>query len=113
MAIAISADEIELGKIARSFMQSHGGLQDFRRQLNSDTCELPSYWAEMAGLGWQGLHLAEEVGGQGASLAELVVILEELERCVGGGALLTTAWASATILVPLLKTPAIQPSRNL
>jgi alkylation response protein AidB-like acyl-CoA dehydrogenase len=97
MAIAISADEIELGKIARSFMQSHGGLQDFRRQLNSDACELPNFWDDMASLGWQGLALAEEVGGQGASLVELVVILEELGRCVSGGALLTTTWASSTI----------------
>lgn len=97
MAIALSPDEIELAKIARSFMEDHGGLTDFRNQLNTDAVSLPTYWDAMAQLGWQGLHLPEEVDGQGASLSELVVILEKLGCCVSGGVFLTSTWASATI----------------
>ena len=40
----------------------------------------------MAELGWLGIHLPEEHGGAGAGLSELVVVLDELGRQVGTGA---------------------------
>jgi alkylation response protein AidB-like acyl-CoA dehydrogenase len=37
-------------------------------------------WAEMAGLGWTGLPIAEQYGGQGGSLLDCAVLIEQLCR---------------------------------
>ena len=46
---------------------------------------LPAFWAELADLGWLGLHMPEEHGGSGYGLEELVVVVEELGRAVAPG----------------------------
>ena len=43
------------------------------------------FWADLAELGWLGLHIAEEHGGSGFGLPELVVVIEELGRAVAPG----------------------------
>jgi alkylation response protein AidB-like acyl-CoA dehydrogenase len=68
-----------------------------RALLESADEPKPSSWQEMADLGMLGVHLPEEHGGGGASLIELVVILEELGRQVAPGPFLPTALASGVI----------------
>ncbi len=68
-----------------------------RALLESADEPRPSFWQEMADLGLLGVHLPEEHGGGGASLSELVVILEELGRQVAPGPFLPTVLASAVI----------------
>ncbi len=51
----------------------------------------PAVWRQMAGLGWIGLHVAEEAGGAGMGMAESVALDEELgaglvpEPLIAGG----------------------------
>lgn len=65
--------------------------------LDAPVDRLPSFWNEMAELGWLGLHVSESHGGQGFALAELAVVLEELGRAVAPGPFLPTTLASALI----------------
>ncbi|HEY1829684.1 MAG TPA: acyl-CoA dehydrogenase, partial [Acidimicrobiales bacterium] len=97
MAIAITDDHQELGASVRGVLTSHKALQSARALLDADEEPRPSYWGEMAQLGWLGIHLPEAHGGSGAGLLELVVVLDELGRQVAPGPFLPTVLASAVI----------------
>jgi 3-oxochol-4-en-24-oyl-CoA dehydrogenase len=97
MPIAITDDHQELAATVRGVLTSHKAAQAARALLESAEEPRPSYWREMADLGWLGIHLPEEFGGSGASLLELVVVLDELGRQVAPGPFLPTVLASAII----------------
>ena len=86
MPIAITDEHQELGATVRSVLTSHGALAANRALLEAETEPRPSFWKEMVELGWLGIHLPEEHGGAGAGLSELVVVLDELGRQAGTGA---------------------------
>ena len=85
MPIAITDEHQELGATVRGVLHGHGSLAANRALLEADAEPRPSFWQEMADLGWLGIHLPEEHGGAGAGLSELVVVLEELGRQVAPG----------------------------
>ncbi len=97
MPIAITDDHQELGASVRGVLASHKTLQAARSLLESEDEPRPSYWVEMAQLGWLGIHLPEQYGGSGAGLLELAVVLDELGRSVAPGPFLPTVVASAVI----------------
>ena len=97
MPIAITDEHQELGATVRALLSAHGALAANRALLESDDEPRPSFWKEIADLGMLGVHLPEAHGGGGASLSELVVILEELGRQVAPGPFLPTALASAVL----------------
>ena len=57
----------------------------------------PTLWAELSDLGWPGIAIAEEHGGQGLGLVELCVLLEELGYAGTATPLLPTALAAIAI----------------
>jgi len=57
----------------------------------------PPFWTALAKLGWLGLHVPEEYGGEGYGLPELAVVLAELGRVVAPGPFLPTVLASAVL----------------
>jgi 3-oxochol-4-en-24-oyl-CoA dehydrogenase len=97
MPIAITDDHQELASTVRGVLTAHKALQAARALLESEDEPRPTYWSEMADLGWLGIHLPEEYGGSGAGLLELVVVLDELGRQVAPGPFLPTVLASAVI----------------
>ncbi|HKE77494.1 MAG TPA: acyl-CoA dehydrogenase [Acidimicrobiales bacterium] len=97
MGIAITESHRELQDVARSFLDRHGALQAARATLDAGDEGLPTFWPELAGVGWLGLHLPEDVGGQGAGLSELAVVLEELGRVVAPGPFLPAVVASGVV----------------
>ena len=97
MPIAITDEHQELGATVRGVLTAHDSLAANRALLEASTELRPSYWQEMADLGWLGIHLPEEHGGAGAGLCELIVVLDELGRQVAPGPFLPTVLASAVI----------------
>jgi alkylation response protein AidB-like acyl-CoA dehydrogenase len=95
MALAITDDHRALAEVARSFLS--GQRAAARSLLDAPEEALPAFWKELTALGWLGLHLPEEHGGEGAGLAELAVVLEELGRVVAPGPFLPTVLASAIV----------------
>ena len=70
----------------RGVLTDHGALAANRALLEADCrAARPSFWKDMAELGWLGIHLPEEHGGAGAGLSELVVVLDEIGRQVAPG----------------------------
>ncbi len=97
MPIAITDEHQELGASVRGVLSDHDSLAANRALLETDAEPRPSFWKDMAELGWLGIHLPEAHGGAGAGLDELVVVLDEIGRQVAPGPFLPTVLASALI----------------
>jgi 3-oxochol-4-en-24-oyl-CoA dehydrogenase len=97
MPIAITEDHRTLGQTASDFLAKHDSRGAARALLESETEPVPSFWSDMAELGWLGLHLPEQHGGSDFGLTELVVVVEELGRALTPGPFVPTVLASAVI----------------
>ncbi|MGB3286622.1 acyl-CoA dehydrogenase family protein, partial [Mycolicibacter algericus] len=97
MGIAVTDDHRELAEVARGFLTAQQARAASRALLDATEEGRPPFWGELASLGWLGLHIAEEHGGSGFGLPELVVVVEELGRAVAPGPFLPTVIASAVI----------------
>ena len=97
MPIGISEEHEDLRRSVRSWVDRHGGNGAAREALTAGDDALPALWPELAAQGWLGLHVAEDLGGSGYSLAEVAVVLEELGRCCLPGPFLPTAIAAALV----------------
>ncbi|MFN8033296.1 MAG: acyl-CoA dehydrogenase [Mycobacterium sp.] len=97
MGIALTDDHRELGEVARSFLTAQKARWAARELLDAAEDHRPPFWAELAELGWLGLHVDEQYGGSGYGLPELVVVIDELGRAVAPGPFVPTAVVSAVI----------------
>lgn len=102
MGLAITEDHRALTDVARSMVSTRGGLATARKLLldSGDPGRWwtdDSLWKEIVATGWLGLHIDEAFGGEGYTLAELVIVLEQLGRAALGGPFLPTVTASAVI----------------
>ena len=97
MPIAITEDHRALGQTASDFLAKRDARGAARALLEADDEGLPPFWADLAELGWLGLHLPEDKGGSGFGLPELVVVVEELGRAIAPGPFVPTVVASAVL----------------
>jgi len=97
MSIAITDEHRALAQTVSDFLSKQGALGAARALLTAEAEELPSFWPDLAGLGWLGLHLPEEYGGSGFGLPEVVIVAEEFGRSVAPGPLVPTVIASAVL----------------
>ncbi len=67
------------------------------REVESSADMDRALWADLAELGWLGLPLAEEHGGQAGELADAGVLIEELTRRAVLVPIMETVVAAATI----------------
>ena len=72
MSIAITEDHRSLAETVSSFAEKRDLRGANRALLESATETLPTFWNELAELGWLGLHVPEDDGGSGYGLDELV-----------------------------------------
>ncbi|MEX2395205.1 MAG: acyl-CoA dehydrogenase family protein, partial [Actinomycetota bacterium] len=98
MPIAIIDAHRELESVARTFLEKTGARAEARTLLDATDEQLPSFWKEIASLGWLGLHIPEDFGGVGYGLPELVVVIQEMGRAVAPGPFLPTVMSSALIV---------------
>ena len=64
-------------------------------------------WRQLARAGWPGLEVPEELGGSGASLAEVAVVIEELGRAAA-----STPFLGAFLAVSALRLVEPSPARD-
>ncbi|MGW0590597.1 acyl-CoA dehydrogenase [Streptosporangium sp. NPDC002607] len=97
MALAITDEHRTLAEVARAFLADQDARAAARQRLDETRETPPPYWKQLSELGWLGLHIPEEYGGQGYGVPELAVILEEFGRVVAPGPFLPTVLASGVI----------------
>jgi alkylation response protein AidB-like acyl-CoA dehydrogenase len=97
VTIGISEEHLALHESARRWVETHADISVARVAMESADMSRPPFWDDLAKMGWLGLHVPEEYGGEGYGLAELAVVLEELGRTCAPGPFLPTVLASAVI----------------
>ncbi|MEP6623127.1 MAG: acyl-CoA dehydrogenase, partial [Acidimicrobiia bacterium] len=97
MPIGIDDEQQELHRVVQGWLERSCPPSVARALLDAPTETLPSFWLALAGQGWPGIHVAEEHAGEGASLVELAVVLEELGRAGAPGPFLGHALAAAVL----------------
>jgi alkylation response protein AidB-like acyl-CoA dehydrogenase len=84
MRLALTEDQTILAKTAAAFSADRSPLLRLRklRDAGDPLGYSRELWSEMARLGWTGIPFAEQEGGAGLGMAEVVIVTEALGRCL-------------------------------
>ena len=96
MDFDLTADQKEIKGVARELLAARSPWDKVRAAAEAGAYDA-SLWAELVELGWPGIAVAEEHGGQGLGAVELAVLLEELGYACAATPFLPTAAAAAAI----------------
>jgi alkylation response protein AidB-like acyl-CoA dehydrogenase len=92
----LTEDQNEIKRVARELLSSRSPLTKVRAAAQSGEYD-QALWRELVELGWTGIAVSEEHGGQGLGAVELAVLAEELGFACAATPLITTATAAAVI----------------
>src|SRR5687767_5612614 len=77
MRFHLSDDQRDIQRTARDLLAARSGFERVREHAEAGAYD-DALWKELGELGWPGIAVAEEHGGQGLGQVELAVLLEEL-----------------------------------
>jgi alkylation response protein AidB-like acyl-CoA dehydrogenase len=96
MHFDLTDDQKEIKRVANELLASRSPWSKVREAAESGKYDA-SLHRELVELGWPGIAVAEEHGGQGLGMVELAVLAEELGYACASTPLITTAAAAAAI----------------
>ncbi|HEX3174832.1 MAG TPA: acyl-CoA dehydrogenase family protein [Solirubrobacterales bacterium] len=97
MYFDLTDEQQAIRSTARDFLAARYKSERIRELAESERGLEQSDWEEMAGLGWPGLALPEEWGGQGLGIVELAVLFEEMGYALAPSPLLSTTVAGLAL----------------
>ena len=97
MDILPSEEEQLLKNAAREFLEAEVSTALVREMELDENGYPPALWRQMADLGWLGLAIPEEYGGQGLPLTYLGLVMEELGRVLAPVPFHSTMTAALTV----------------
>ena len=97
MDVIPNEEEQMVKNLAREFLEAECPPSLARNMEKDEKGYPPELWQKMAGLGWLGMGLPEQYGGQGLPLTYLGLILEEVGRTIAPVPLLSTVVPALTI----------------
>jgi alkylation response protein AidB-like acyl-CoA dehydrogenase len=89
-------DQREIKRTARELLAARSPFGRVRAAAESQHYD-DGLWRELSELGWPGIAIGEEHGGQGLGAVGLAIVLEELGYTVAAAPLLSTALAALAI----------------
>jgi alkylation response protein AidB-like acyl-CoA dehydrogenase len=92
----LSSDQQQIKNVAHELLAARSPFAQVRRAAETAQYDA-ALWGELVGLGWPGIAVAEEHGGQGLGAVELAVLAEELGYACAATPFLSTATAAAVI----------------
>src|SRR3954454_3131573 len=96
MNFDLNEDQQETKHPARALLPSRSTFEKVRKAAEAKAYD-PALWNELVELGWPGIAIAEEHGGQGLGAVELAILCEELGY----------AWAASPFLATVMAAEAI------
>ncbi|MBI5103666.1 MAG: acyl-CoA/acyl-ACP dehydrogenase [Solirubrobacterales bacterium] len=96
MNFDFTEDQHEIKRTARDLLAKRSTFEKVREHAEAGTYD-GGLWKELAGLGWPGIAVAEEHGGQGLGVVELAILCEELGYACAATPFLGTATAALAI----------------
>jgi len=105
-------EQAEIKETARQFLAARFTPAVVRELAEGNRYD-DALWAEVSELGWPGIAIAEEHGGQGLGMVELIVLCEELGYACAPLPFLANACAG--LVLAFLSMSALEPliSQNL
>ena len=97
MDILPTEEELMLKNVAREFLEAEVSTALVREMELDGLGYPPALWKQMADLGWLGMSLPEQYGGQGLPLVYLGLIIEEMGRVMAPVPMHSTMVAALTI----------------
>jgi alkylation response protein AidB-like acyl-CoA dehydrogenase len=99
MYFDLTDEQQAIKSTAREFLASRFKSERIRELAAGDDAFDAGIWQEMAELGWAGLALPEEWGGQGLGIVDLAVLFEELGYALAPSPLLSNTVAGIALSV--------------
>lgn len=96
MNFELDETQQEIQRTARALLEARSPLAEVRAAAERGSYD-DALWRELSELGWPGIAVAEEHGGQGLGFVGLCVLLEEAGYALAGAPLLASAVAAAAI----------------
>ena len=96
MDFDLNDDQREIKSVARELLSARSTWVRVREAATAGEYD-ETLWREICDLGWPGIAVSEEHGGQGLGMVELAVLLEELGYACAAVPFLSTAVAAAII----------------
>ncbi len=90
--MGFSEEQNDLLDMATRFCREKSPMDKVRALLEDELGHVPAVWQEMGEMGWLAIAIAQEYGGVGLSLAEVVPVVEQMGRT-----LLATPFVSTTL----------------
>jgi alkylation response protein AidB-like acyl-CoA dehydrogenase len=90
-------EQREIKSTAHEFIGARFKPEKVRELAEADNPYDDAIWREMSELGWPGIAIAEEYGGQGLGVVELVILQEELGYACAPSPMISNAYAGAVI----------------
>ena len=97
MEFDFNDEQREIKSTAHEFISARMKPERVRELAESDNPYDDEFWAQMSELGWPGIAIAEEHGGQGLGVVELVILQEELGYACAPSPFISNAFAGALI----------------
>ncbi len=96
MDFDLSEEQREIKGVAHELLSARSSFARVREAAEAGSYD-EALWREIVALGWPGIAVAEEYGGQGLGAVELAVLLEELGYACAATPLLPSAVTAAAI----------------
>jgi alkylation response protein AidB-like acyl-CoA dehydrogenase len=96
MDFGLTDDQREIQRTAREMLAERAKPERVREHAEAGTTD-KALWKELCELGWPGIAISEEHGGQGLGTIELSILCEELGRVVAPVPFLASAMAACVI----------------
>src|SRR5271168_48400 len=96
MDFGLTDDQREIQRTARELLSERARPERVRQHAEAGTQD-ESLWRELCDLGWPGIAVAEEYGGQGLGRIELSILCEELGSALAAVPFLPSVLASTLI----------------
>jgi alkylation response protein AidB-like acyl-CoA dehydrogenase len=96
MDFDLNDEQKEIKRVAHELLASRSPFPKVREAAEAQRYD-PALWSELVELGWPGIAVSAEHGGQGLGAVELSVLVEELGYACAATPYLSTAAAAAAI----------------
>ena len=96
MDFGLNDDPRDIQGTARALVGERASAERVREHAEAGTTDT-GLWKELGEIGWPGIAVAEEHGGQGLGMVELAILCEELGRAIAPVPFLPTVAAAAII----------------
>ena len=99
MDFGFSEEQEMLRDAAKRFLADNCPTTFVRKCMADETAHDKEFWRKLVDLGWPGLLIPEQYGGQGGSFLDMTVVIEEAGKALVPGPFFTAALLAAPLVI--------------